>query len=396
MRSRVDCREIAAELGIRFRRRSGAWWQAHCIDPSAHAHGDRNASMGVGSDGYRCHGCGASGDVFTLYQAMHGVDFPTAVGELAERRGIAPDAPRRRARGPVPPPVIVPPPYTRPAAGVPLLTAIWSILSDAPFTDRSREYLCRRGIRPEAAWALGCRDWWARRHEIDALLAMSLPGEIAAAGLARESDGTLWWPLRRMIDGDATSAGVCAPVWWPQDPAPLAWRWRLATPLELRGGRRLKCMAQPGRGPAPLLGLRVPPARGHLVSAALGRLPKARVVLICEGEPDWWALTDAVSTLAPPREVAVVASCLMSKPWDSSWTAHLLTAERVIIVTHDAHGPSIRDAVATGMVTALGVDEARRRFRCSLLPEGNDAADRHHRGDLVALLRSVLEEASRA
>ena len=120
------------------------------------------------------------------------------------------------------------------------------------------------------------------------------------------------------------------------------------------------------------------------------------MVLICEGEPDWWALTDAVFAVAPPGDVAVVASCLMSKPWDSSWTAHLLEAERVIIVTHDAHGPGIRDAVATSMVTALGTDEARRRFRCSLLPESDDAADRHQRGDLVAWLRSVLKEASRA
>jgi DNA primase len=45
---------------------------------------------------FHCFGCGASGDVIAFYQKRHGVDFKTALRELAYFAGLDPDAEDRR------------------------------------------------------------------------------------------------------------------------------------------------------------------------------------------------------------------------------------------------------------------------------------------------------------
>jgi archaellum biogenesis ATPase FlaH len=45
---------------------------------------------------FNCFGCGASGDVIAFYQKRHGVDFKTALRELAYFAGLDPDAEDRR------------------------------------------------------------------------------------------------------------------------------------------------------------------------------------------------------------------------------------------------------------------------------------------------------------
>lgn len=56
---------------------------------------------------WHCHRCGVHGDVFTLYELEHGVDFGTALRELAAQFGAAvgrPDTKPARDRSPTPPP----------------------------------------------------------------------------------------------------------------------------------------------------------------------------------------------------------------------------------------------------------------------------------------------------
>lgn len=54
-------------------------------------HDDHSPSLSVNVETglYNCFACGAGGDAFTLYQKIKGVDFPTALKEIAEMQGIA-------------------------------------------------------------------------------------------------------------------------------------------------------------------------------------------------------------------------------------------------------------------------------------------------------------------
>lgn len=54
-----------------------------------------------------CHKCGTGGDIFTLYELEHGVDFRTALRELAAQLGTTvalPDTKHAHGRSPAPPP----------------------------------------------------------------------------------------------------------------------------------------------------------------------------------------------------------------------------------------------------------------------------------------------------
>lgn len=58
-------------------------------------HGEEHASCNVNlSSGlFKCHACGAAGDIFTLYQAARGCDFMAALADLEARCGIYTDQP---------------------------------------------------------------------------------------------------------------------------------------------------------------------------------------------------------------------------------------------------------------------------------------------------------------
>ncbi|WKZ16241.1 MAG: CHC2 zinc finger domain-containing protein [Candidatus Jettenia caeni] len=53
-------------------------------------HDDHNASLSVNVESglYRCFACDAKGDVFTFFQELKGVDFPTALKEIGEMAGM--------------------------------------------------------------------------------------------------------------------------------------------------------------------------------------------------------------------------------------------------------------------------------------------------------------------
>ena len=54
-------------------------------------HSERSPSFSVheGKGLYHCYGCKKSGDLFTFVMDIHGLGFPEAVEELAERAKIA-------------------------------------------------------------------------------------------------------------------------------------------------------------------------------------------------------------------------------------------------------------------------------------------------------------------
>ena len=77
-----------AELGVELPAGEG-WVPVACfIDPDAHEHGDRSRSCSVNVDhgGFKCHGCGASGNAYQA--AVHlGLEKRAAL-ELLERYGL--------------------------------------------------------------------------------------------------------------------------------------------------------------------------------------------------------------------------------------------------------------------------------------------------------------------
>src|SRR3989344_8234376 len=53
-------------------------------------HKERTPSFHVSAERgtYKCFGCGEGGDVFSFLQKMDGIDFPTALKQLAEKAGV--------------------------------------------------------------------------------------------------------------------------------------------------------------------------------------------------------------------------------------------------------------------------------------------------------------------
>jgi len=66
-------------------KRAGRSWTARCP-----FHKERTPSFHVSPERgtYMCFGCGEKGDVFSFIQKMDGIDFPTALKQLAEKAGV--------------------------------------------------------------------------------------------------------------------------------------------------------------------------------------------------------------------------------------------------------------------------------------------------------------------
>ncbi len=66
-------------------KRAGRTYMARCP-----FHNEKTASFHVSPERgtYKCFGCGEGGDIFSFVEKMEGVDFPTALRQLAERAGV--------------------------------------------------------------------------------------------------------------------------------------------------------------------------------------------------------------------------------------------------------------------------------------------------------------------
>jgi hypothetical protein len=125
-------------------------------------------------------------------------------------------------------------------------------------------------------------------------------------------------------------------------------------------------------GPAPPpYGLALPDNRFSWASPAVG----AELVVICEGEPDWLALSDE---LAPMAGVVCLTSLSSGFP---PWIAPLLKgAAAVVVACHDRHGGKVYDGLYLNR-TANGPTVHKLT-----VAEGNDWSDRHARGALFGTM----------
>jgi DNA primase len=162
-------------------KRTGADWRGPC---PFHGGTHRNFSVVPRKQMYHCFVCHESGDVFTFFMKRFGLDYPSAVREIAGRVGIA--VPEQKAQGPDP----NEPLYS--ALGV---AADWFArrLVEADDARVAREYLASRQISDAVRddYRLG----YAPRGDamLEAMRALGISGEVlAGAGLAiMRDDGSV-------------------------------------------------------------------------------------------------------------------------------------------------------------------------------------------------------------
>lgn len=348
-------------------------------------HNDRHgASLSVSpSEGlWHCHaGCGG-GDQIQLVMVARRCDFRSALLWLDEWTGGARLAEPMR-----------PVPVRQEIDAGPFLRALWGIVEtdEAGWSHEVAAWLHEaRGVEPDAAFSLGCRDWSLHRGELAKLIDSTSTEVLEAAGLVR--DGRLWAPLSGCLRGDPGSAGVAVPAWRLGAAYPERWRWRLLSPWRGPSGL-LKSVACFGAG-ADFLGAGLPPrpAGAEIRIAPIGSVP---LLILTEGEPDWWSVTEAADGRA-----SVVSVCGGATRWRDVWPSLAAMkargVRRIGVVVHagkpDAsgigHGDRFSEAVADACVIAGLACDAQNPS------EGNDLNDRHRAGVLRAWLAPLIDEAT--
>lgn len=180
IRDTADLLEVVQE-SVELKRQ-GSDWRGPC---PFHGGTSRNFAVIPRKNLYYCFVCHAAGDVFTWYRERFGLDYPSAVREVARRYGIViPEA--SESTGPDP--------------REPLFQACdaaqsWyaARLRDSADAEPARRYLLEREFSLDAAAELGLG--WAPRGGdfLAAMTALGIPGEVLVEArlMERREDGTL-------------------------------------------------------------------------------------------------------------------------------------------------------------------------------------------------------------
>jgi len=163
-------------------KRTGADYRGPC---PFHGGTHRNFAVVPKKGMYHCFVCHESGDVFTFFMKRLGMDYPTAVREVARRAGIT--IPERG--GPIGPDP------REPLFAAVAAAADWYArqLAESPDAETARRYLASRDITPEIAQAQGLGYAPRGAAFLDAMKSLGLrPEVLLEAGLAvKREDGTL-------------------------------------------------------------------------------------------------------------------------------------------------------------------------------------------------------------
>ena len=162
-------------------KRTGADFRAPC---PFHGGTHRNFAVIPKKGMYYCFVCHEGGDVFTFFMKKLGMDYPTAVREVARRVGIA--IPERGPTGPDP----REPLYEAVAAA-----ADWFArqLGESPEAQVARDYLASRHLELEVALPLGLGYAPRSKALLDAMKGLGVRDEVLleAGLLVKREDGTL-------------------------------------------------------------------------------------------------------------------------------------------------------------------------------------------------------------
>jgi hypothetical protein len=406
-----------------------------CIDPQ---HEDRDPSMSLHTDGYKCHGCGASGDIFDMWaltygRSTEGEDFKQTAAELADYHGFNLETYTRSGdtgdvERPQPP---TPVPQESEADGGDMLTAnttdppdvrrdvftdVWSVVQPLTLTPEAETWLESRSIPPHVAYGYGCRDWRPAMGDLFDVLRNYTLDELHRAGMVN-GDGEPWWPLRAYQQGNEAERGLAIPVWHPDCPeAPIAVRWRTYSPDAYR--KAYQQPSGPGRFQQPPLGLCEPAPETQVMLGAswlnahvdvetarnwmdddvfrpVGAYPSPYAVVLCEGETDWLSVGAAALELDTDTRIVPVALTAMAAEWRDSWTDALENATRIVVAFDRGTGSEPAGEQRTGeIIRALarrhGKHTVQERMTVELRTEDEDLNDLRAAGALTDRLRQWL------
>jgi len=162
-------------------KRTGADYRGPC---PFHGGAHRNLAVIPKKQMFYCFVCHEGGDVFTFYMKKLGMDYPTAVREVARRVGI--NIPERAAAGPDP---------LEPLYSAVAVAQEWYArqLREAPEADTARRYLAERGYDLEALHPYGLGFAPRGPAFLEAMQRLGIAADVLiAAGLAlRKDDGQL-------------------------------------------------------------------------------------------------------------------------------------------------------------------------------------------------------------
>ncbi len=182
-----DAADIVGIIGEHVElKRTGADFRAPC---PFHGGTHRNFAVIPRKGMYYCFVCHEGGDVFTFFMKKLGMDYPTAVREVARRVGIA--IPERGPTGPDP----REPLYEAVAAA-----ADWFArqLRDSPEAQVARDYLASRHLELEVVLPLGLGYAPRSNALLDAMKGLGVRDAVLleAGLLVKREDGTLLPRLR--------------------------------------------------------------------------------------------------------------------------------------------------------------------------------------------------------
>jgi len=162
-------------------KRSGSDYRGPC---PFHGGAHRNFAVIPKKGMFYCFVCHEAGDVFTFFMKRLGMDYPTAVREVARRVGIT--IPERGPAGPDP---------HEPLYNAVATAADWFArqLRESPEADVARQYLGSRGLELETVLPLGLGYAPTGKAFPDAMKGLGLRDEVLLeAGLVvKREDGTL-------------------------------------------------------------------------------------------------------------------------------------------------------------------------------------------------------------
>lgn len=351
VRARVLIEDVIGETVAL--RRSGGSLMGRCP-----FHDDRRPSLSVKDGGFRCFGCGKSGDVFAFVMERDGLDFPAAVralgGDVAgasnptsdNRSNVVTRRNRRTPRNSTADP---------PSAAPVDPDLILAFIVFGRLGPQGRAFLRSRGLDPDVAEVYGFRsieepsDWAEVREE----LGSRWDGpDIDAAGLEA---GPFGW--RRP---------VLAIPFYGLDLAVDAIRFRNIA-ADATGGDRYRDLA--GRRPS------VPFNAGR----GLRALREGADLHVTEGEFDCWTLHAGHGL---PHVIGLPGATV---PWRGEWSRYLHRARRVFL-WHDGDdaGDGAISTLARLLGTAFGPEWVRERCLRPPIPAGQDVNDLHRAGELPA------------
>jgi DNA primase len=177
-----DAADLVEVIGEHVQlRRTGTDWRGPC---PFHGGTHRNFAVIPRKQMYYCFVCHAAGDVFTFFMKKFGMDYPTAVRDVAQRVGVT--IPEREQSGPDP---------REPLYEAVAVAQEWYArqLRESSDARGARDYVASRGFDLEALLPFGVGFAPAGNAFLDAMATLGIASEILeAAGLAvRRDDGRL-------------------------------------------------------------------------------------------------------------------------------------------------------------------------------------------------------------